>query len=147
MAIRAKNFEIRHLIVIAISILVVYAKYAWLCIVATTIAMINQFTRNHCFSYCGERWFKCFFRRFIYTRFRTIFSIMTSMTYEFFKTMMTGKFSLTFISLCNIIARSRTVFSFIASGRDMGKNIITDKAVSCNFRPSIFSLTAARTIF
>ncbi len=147
MAIWAKNFKVLHVIIMAISVFMMNAKNSRLGIITTPITLINQFTANHCFSYRGEGRFKCFFRCFMYTRFRTIFSIMTSMTYEFFKTMMTGKFSLTFIFLRNIIARSRTVFSFITSGRNMGKNIMTDKAVSCNFRPSIFSLTAARTIF
>ena len=147
MAIWAKNLKVFHVIIMTISVFMMNTKNSRIGIVTTAIALINQFTANHCFSYRGKGRFKCFLRCFINTGFRTIFSIMTSMTYEFFKTMMTGKFSLTFISLCNIVARSRTIFSFIASGRDVGKNIITDMAVSCNFCPSIFSLTAARTIF
>jgi putative flippase GtrA len=147
MAIWAKNFKVGHIIVIAISILMMNSKYTRLSIIAAPIAIINQFTSNHCFSYRGERWFKCFFRCFIHTGFRTVFSIMTSMTDKFFKAMMAGKFSLAFISLCNIVARCGTVFSFITSRRNMRKWIRANKTVSLNFNSGIFSLTAARTIF
>lgn len=147
MAIWAKNLKVLHVIIMTISVFMMNTKNSRFGIVTTAIALINQFTANHCFSCRGEGRFKCFLRCFINAGFRAIFSIMTSVTNKFIKAMLTCKFSLAFIPLCNIIARSRTVFSFIASGRNMGKSIVTDKAVSCDFRPSIFSLTAARTIF
>ena len=147
MAIWTKNLKVRHIVIISISIFMVYTKYARLITIATAITLIDQFTSNHCFSYGCKRWLKSFLGRLINARFRTVFSIVTSMTYEFFKAMITGKFSFPLVPLRNIVTRGRAVFSFIASRRNMRKSIIANQAISCNFSSSVFRLATTRAIF
>lgn len=135
MTIWTKNFKVRHIVVIAISILVVYSKYAWFNIISTPIAMINQFTTNHCFSYCSKRRFKYFFRGFTNTRLGAIFTIFTWRVHKFFVAMITVKFlgSSPFQSLTFIITFTRTIFGFIYSARNMLKFVFTYCAMSFNF--------------
>jgi len=147
MTIWTKNFKIRHLIIVAVSILMMNSKYSRFFSISTTIALINQCAGNHSFSYCCKRWLKSFFGRFINAGSRTIFSIVTSMAYKFFQTINTGKFSFTFIPLRNVITRSRTIFSFIASAGNMFKFFVAYMAISCMYNPCSKSRTFSTTIF
>lgn len=148
MAIWTKNFKIGHIIIMAVSVLVVNSKYAWFFIVAASITLINQFTCNHCFSYSCERRLKRFFRGFINTRFGAIFTIFAGRVHKFFVAMIALKFlsPSPFQGLTFIITLTRTIFGFIYSTGNMLKFVFTYCAMSFNLNSLIksFALIAAK---
>ncbi len=140
MAIWTKNFKVLNIIIMTISVFMMNAKNFKLSIITTSIAMANQFTTNHCFSYRGKGWFKNFLGCFINTGFRAIFSFVTCMSSKFLKTMLASIFCFSFISLSYIVTNSRAIFSFITSRRNMSKDYSTDKTISFDFGSSVFCL-------
>lgn len=147
MAIWAKNFKVRDIIIISVPVFMMNAKNSWLMIIVTSVAFIYQLTGKHCFSYGCKRRFKCFFRCFIYTRFRTILSIMTGMSYKIFKAMMTGILFFSFISLRHVVARTRAIFCFIRPARDMLKFIFAYFAIAFYLNSNKLCSTRTRAVF
>ena len=147
MTIWTKNFKIGNIIIMSVAVFMMNAKYAWLNIIAATIALINHLTRNHCFSNGCKRRLECFFGRFIYASFGAIYSIMTGMAHKFLKTMLTNIFSFAFISLSFIITSARTIFCFIRATRNMFKFFLTYFAFTFNLNSNKFCATRTRAVF
>jgi hypothetical protein len=124
MAIRAKYFKIRNFVIHAISIYMMNTKNTWFRIVAASIAHDNHIASEHLFSDRGK--FRAPFRSgsFAITLLRAEFSFMARMAGKFLVAMLACIYGLAFVSLRNVVARSRAVFCFIAPRRNMCKCIV-----------------------
>lgn len=144
---RTDNHKIFSFIVFPIFINMMNAKNFFYFLISTFFAFFYQSFFKHFFSYCSKFGMPLRSFRFTCARFGTKFTLFTRRIKKFYSTMLAIKFFISSVYLRPMIAKSRTIFCFVATRRNVFKNFITDLAV-CFDRYCIgFVLTYSRTIF
>ena len=132
MAIRAKNFQIAHIIIFWISVFVMNTQNFWLSIVSTYFAFIDQPSSKHIFAdrlKCGK---PNIFFWFVYTCYAAINSWFRWICQKNFTTMFAITGNRTIKSLSFIITFATAIFCFIRSRRYVRKFIAANFTNCCN---------------
>ena len=123
MTIRAQNNQILKFIVVSIPINMVNPKNSWLSIISTFSAFFYKSSGFQFFPNATKTSLPCFLNPIFITGYRAIFSISRRRVFKFF---MTVKTIICFISSSYsrfLVTCGRTVFSLIAPGSNMLKNL------------------------
>ena len=127
------NQQIFSIIIFSILIYMVYPEKVWEFIISAFFTFIQISLFYHFFPDGGKFRVPNRSSNFLHTRSGTIFSIMRSMTYKYFFTVLAFIFFFAFHFLRIVIASSAAIFCLVASRRDMSKIFSTNLAICFYF--------------
>ena len=146
MAIWAKNLKIAHVIVVAISILVVNAQNFWVRIISASFARIDQPSRKHIFTNGLKSRNPNIFLWFVYTSYAAINSLFRWASKKSLSTIFAFARNRSFNSLRFVVTFFTTIFCFVGSGRYVRKFITACFAICGNLNSRCKSLAGSGTV-
>jgi hypothetical protein len=146
MAIWAKNFKVKKIIIFPISIFVVDAQYRGNNIVSASFACFNHASQSHIFSDGFKRRIPHFFFRFIYAFRSTVNAIFRGICEKFFPTVFAVARHRSFKALRFIITLFAAIFCNVRTRRNVRELFPANLAVCCNLNSCGQSFAASRTI-